>query len=111
LLYKEECRIAQLLVERLLAPFLSEFTKNIFKGFDLPETPTESIHPGEDVGAFASRGTSLSVLPVESWAASCSDCWSSPAGGLIGSMVTAIVGAVGLLYVIGLFKNRKESSI
>jgi uncharacterized membrane protein YeaQ/YmgE (transglycosylase-associated protein family) len=33
------------------------------------------------------------------------------AGGLIGSMVTAIVGAVGLLYVIGLFKNRKESSI
>lgn len=33
------------------------------------------------------------------------------AGGLIGSMVTATVGAVVLLYVIGLFKNRKESSI
>ena len=33
------------------------------------------------------------------------------AGGLIGSMVTAIVGAVGLLYIIGLFKNRKESSM
>jgi uncharacterized membrane protein YeaQ/YmgE (transglycosylase-associated protein family) len=33
------------------------------------------------------------------------------AGGLIGSMVTAVVGAVGLLYVIEHFRNRKESSI
>jgi uncharacterized membrane protein YeaQ/YmgE (transglycosylase-associated protein family) len=33
------------------------------------------------------------------------------AGGLIGSMVTATVGAIALLYVVGLFKNRKESSI
>lgn len=33
------------------------------------------------------------------------------AGGLIGSMVTATAGAVVLLYVVGLFKNRKESSI
>ena len=33
------------------------------------------------------------------------------AGGLIGSMVTATVGAVGPLYVIGHFRKSKESSI
>ena len=33
------------------------------------------------------------------------------AGSLVGLMVTAIVGAVGLLYVIGLFKSSNESSI
>ena len=33
------------------------------------------------------------------------------AGGLIGSMVTAMVGAVGLLYVIGHFRKSKVSSI
>jgi uncharacterized membrane protein YeaQ/YmgE (transglycosylase-associated protein family) len=33
------------------------------------------------------------------------------AGGLIGSILTATIGAIVLLYVVGLFKNRKELSI
>ena len=33
-------------------PSLSEFTKNIFKGFDLPETPTGRIHSGEDAEVY-----------------------------------------------------------
>jgi len=32
-------------------------------------------------------------------------------GGLIGSILTATMGAVVLLYVIGLLKHRKESTI
>jgi uncharacterized membrane protein YeaQ/YmgE (transglycosylase-associated protein family) len=32
-------------------------------------------------------------------------------GGLIGSILTATMGAVALLYVIGLFKSHKQSTI
>jgi uncharacterized membrane protein YeaQ/YmgE (transglycosylase-associated protein family) len=33
------------------------------------------------------------------------------AGGLIGSILTATIGAIVLLYVIGFLKNHKESTI
>ena len=33
------------------------------------------------------------------------------AGGLFGSMVTAVAGAVGLLYLVQLYKKPKEASI